>query len=222
MEYQNYKSMKKQKLSISKFRYLILAVFSCLTMSFSCEEYVEPEYSHIIQETLTLTPYKKTYKVGDTIWIETNIPTGKYLYDTEVFQRVLIDSVSLPLNLNYHNLYKNPSFVIGGFIKPVHADQVERQSPHLSFRYTCNQPDYNFKVGLVLLTPGIYSLRIHDQNFFSNCITGSQASRSRIYYKFDVADSNKDIFLAIPPISRGGLSTDKMDAKEEFIVQVVI
>ncbi|GAB3530392.1 hypothetical protein GCM10027443_10890 [Pontibacter brevis] len=212
--------MKKKKPFASKFRYLVLAVFSFLTMGFSCEEYVEPEYTHIIQETLTLTPYKKTYKVGDTIWIETNIPTGKYLYDTKVFQRVLIDSVSLPLNLNYYKLYKNPSRTIGDFIKPVHADLVERKSPYLSFRYACNQPDYNFKVGLVLLSSGIYSLRIHDQNYFSNCITGSQASRSRIYYKFDVADSNKDIFLAIPPISRGGWGTDKMDAKEEFVLQV--
>ncbi|RDV17046.1 hypothetical protein DXT99_00565 [Pontibacter diazotrophicus] len=211
--------MKKRKPFISKFRYLVLAVFSCLTMGLQCDEYVEPEYSHIIQETLSLTPYKKTYNVGDTNWVETNL-TGKYLYDTKIFQRVLIDSVSLPLKLFYHDLYKNPSSTTGGFVKAIHPDLVEKQDPYLFFYYACNQPDYKFKVGLVLLTPGIYSLRISDQNYFSNCIT--QASYSRIYYKFDLEDSNKDIFLAIPPISRGGLNTDKMDAKEEFIVQVVL
>lgn len=207
---------------IRRHRYLILAVVSCLTMSVQCEDgYVEPAYKYIIQETLSLTPYKKTYTIGDTIWVETNIPTGKYLYDSKTFQRVLIDSVSLPLNLSYYNLYKNPTVVIGGFVKAVYVDPVERRNQGLSFSYGCKQPNYNFKIGLVLLTPGIYSLNIHDQNTFSSCITNPTASYSRIFYKFDVADTNKDVFLSIPAISRGGHNTEKIDAKEEFIVEVV-
>ncbi|MCJ8167262.1 hypothetical protein MKJ04_20645 [Pontibacter sp. E15-1] len=59
---------------MSKYRNWVLPAFACLAMGFQCEEdYPEPEYSHIFQEALSLTPYKKAYAVGDTLWVGTNI-----------------------------------------------------------------------------------------------------------------------------------------------------
>ncbi|GHA75263.1 hypothetical protein [Pontibacter akesuensis] len=200
------------------YRYLVLAVFSLFAMSWQCGEYAEPDYTHIIREKVDLYPYKKAYAVGDTIWIDTNI-TDRFLYDEKISQRVEIDSVALPLKLSFNKLYKRYQGETGPFFEAIYADPVQKHPEYLFFTYACNQPDYDFRVGIVLLKPGIYSLVLHDQNYFSNCIT--EGAYSRIYYTFNVADSNKDVFLSIPAISRGGLNTDRMDSKEEFIVQVV-
>ncbi|MCJ8165746.1 hypothetical protein MKJ04_12910 [Pontibacter sp. E15-1] len=136
-----------------------------------------------------------------------------------MYKRVFVDSVSLPLQLGFMRLYKGMSPQVAGFVDIIHSDQVARTGELLDFSYGCNQPDYNFKIGLVLLVPGIYSLTVHERRF-SNCITYTPNSFAQIFYKFDVKDSNKDVFLSIPKISRGGLGTEKMDAKEEFIIQV--
>lgn len=197
-------------------------------MGFQCgDEYPpEPESAYIFKETLSLAPFKKSYSVGDTIWIESTLH-NKHLFDSKSGQNVLVDSVSLPIKLSYSALYQVYSRAAEGFCKVVSSSPVEAKTEHYELTtfilasYGCNQPDYRFKVGIVLLSTGIYSLKIAEKNYFYNCIEQQQdAKRSQIFYTFNLNDTNKDVFLAIPPISRGGLNTEKIDSKEEYIVKV--
>ncbi|GAB3194913.1 hypothetical protein ABID22_000060 [Pontibacter aydingkolensis] len=100
--------------------------------------------------------------------------------------------------------------------------QNYERATHIIASYGCNQSDYRFKVGIVLLSTGVYSLKIAEKSNFYNCLKPQQYARhSQISYTFGLNDTNKDVFLAIPSISRGGLNTEKIDSKEEYIVKVV-
>lgn len=197
-------------------------------MGFQCEdEPAEPEPANIYKETLSLTPFKKSYTVGDTIWIETSL-NDKRLFDSKSGQKVLVDSVSIPIELSYTALYQVYYRPAEGFCKVVSSDPVEAETQRyerttfILASYGCNQPDYRFKVGIVLLSPGVYSLTIAEKNYSYNCLKQQEyAERSQISYTFGLNDTNKDVFLAIPPISRGGLNTEKIDSKEQYIVKVV-
>ena len=212
---------------MKKYRYLLVAVVVCLTMGFQCDEYPpEPEPTYIFKETLSLSPFKKSYSVGDTIWIGTSL-NDKHLFDSKTGREVLVDSVSLPMELSYSALYQVYTRS-EGFCKVVTSKPVEAKTQnyelttHILASYGCNQPDYRFKIGLVLLSTGVYSLKIVEKINFYNCLKPQQyAKRSQISYTFNLNDTNKDVFLAIPAISRGGLNTEKIDSKEEYIVKVV-
>lgn len=210
-----------------KYQRLLVAAFICLTMGFQCgDDLPEPEPANIFRETLSLTPFKKSYKVGDTIWVDTNL-NSKLLFDSKSGQKILVDSASLPISLSFTALYQAPFKPSEGFLKTVSSNSVETKTSNFEFTtkvfasFGCQQTDYRFKVGIVLLTTGVYALKIEENNFFYNCLKQQQyAERSQIFYTFDLNDTNKDIFLAIPPASRGGLNTDKIDLKEEYIVKV--
>lgn len=213
---------------MKKYKNLLVAVVICLTMGFQCEDYApEPEPANIYKETLSLTPFKKSYNLGDTIWIETNI-NGNRLFDSRSGQKVVVDSASLPIELSYSALYQVYSRPAEGFCKVVSSNPVEAETKNYE-RTTfilasngCNQPDYRFKVGIVLLSTGIFSLTIAEKHDFYNCLKQQEyAQRSQIFYTFDLNDTNKDVFLAIPSISRGGLNTEKLDSKEQYIIKVV-
>ncbi|GAB3194910.1 hypothetical protein GCM10027293_04210 [Pontibacter aydingkolensis] len=97
-------------------------------MGFQCgDDYLpEPEPAQIFKETLSLNPFKKTYSIGDTIWIETNI-NDKHLFDSKSGREVLVDSVSLPIELSYSALYQvytRPE----GFCKVVTSSPVEENT----------------------------------------------------------------------------------------------
>lgn len=196
-------------------------------MGVQCEDYPpEPEPAKIYKETLSLTPYQKSYNLGDTIWIETNI-NGNRLFDSSLGQKVVVDSASLPIELSYSALYQVYSRPAEGFCKVVSSNPVEAETRNYE-RATfiiassgCNQPEYRFKVGIVLLSYGVFSLTIDEKQDFYNCLKQQEyADRSQILYTFDLSDTNKDVFLAIPPISRGGLNTEKIDNKEQYIIRV--
>ncbi|MBC5994175.1 hypothetical protein [Pontibacter cellulosilyticus] len=214
---------------MKKYRYLLVAVVICLAMGFQCgDDYPpDPEPANIYKETLSLTPFQKSYNLGDTIWIETNL-NNKFLFDSKSKQTALVDSVSLPVELSYSALYQVYSQPADGFCKVVSSNQVKAETKNyerttfIIASYGCNQSGYRFKIGLVLLSTGVYSLRIAENTDFYNCLKPQQyANRSQISYTFDLNDTNKDVFLAIPAISRGGLNTEKIDSKEEYIVKVV-
>ncbi|MHA6248627.1 hypothetical protein ACXYMU_11860 [Pontibacter sp. CAU 1760] len=214
---------------MKKYRYLLVAVIVCLTTGFQCEDDYppEPEPANIYKETLSLAPFKKSYALGDTIWIETSL-NDKRLFDSKSGQKVLVDSVSLPIELSYSALYQVYNRPAEGFCKVISSNLVEAKTENYErttfvfASYGCNQSDYRFRIGIVPLSTGVYSLKIAEKNYFYNCLKQQQyAERSQILYTFGLNDTNKDIFLAIPPISRGGLNTEKIDSKEEYIVKVV-
>lgn len=216
---------------------IILLLSSLLFMAFQCDmEGPVIEYQYNFVENIDLYPANKNYKVGDTIWIEYN-NSDKKLFDAKSKQQIAIDSVFLGFTLGFDATYYAPVNPTGGFYDYVvkNADNVglvsNPSSSILGFTFGCNGGNsQQFKIGLKLKHKGIYILRIHDngvgpQNIVAGCPNRATVlPQSYIDYKFNITDENKDIYLSIPPHSRGestkGYTESKIDAKQAFIVKV--
>src|SRR6478736_1634253 len=98
--------MKQYYISILTF--LSVALF---TMGFRCgKDYPEPMASYGYSEKLTLTPYRKTYAVGDTIWVQFQT-VDKTLYDKLSSNRIATDTTFLWVNFNFHRRFPSGTAV---------------------------------------------------------------------------------------------------------------
>lgn len=91
----------------------------------------------------------------------------------------------------------------------------------LNFTTDCNSNKYFFKVGFIPKETGIYS--IEPKIIAADCANKIIRNYSTSKFIFDLADCNKDVWLSIPPASRGGElgSTDvSVDKKELFVFKV--
>lgn len=91
----------------------------------------------------------------------------------------------------------------------------------LNFTTDCNSNKYFFRVGFIPKETGIYS--IEPNIIAADCANKIIRNYSTSKFIFDLADCNKDVWLSIPPASRGGElgSTDvSVDKKELFVFKV--
>ncbi len=88
-----------------------------------------------------------------------------------------------------------------------------------------NLPNYNIKIGVVLKYKGFYILDMSTRSMIEPCSGQTNPyPSSSILFTFNVTDSNKDVFLAIPASARSeypiGLTERQLDAKVAFALRV--
>ena len=196
-------------------------------MGFQCrKDYPAPIPSYEYTEKLTLTPYKKTYAVGDTIWIQFQT-ADKTLFDKLSGNRISTDSTFLRVNFDFHRRY--PSGTTVELFSDTKVDNALNVSftplytyyNVLTFKTDCGNGRYFFRVGFVPKKIGVYSIEPHGA--VSPCPNKLNFPYSTFKFSFDLADCNKDVWLSIPPQSRSGEigHTDvSIDKKEMFVFKV--
>ena len=206
---------------------LIFLSVALMTMSFQCnKEYPDLITAYEYTEKLTLTPYKKTYAVNDTIWVQFQT-ADKKLFDKLSSHRVSTDTTFLRVEFNFHRRYPSPIAVeLFSDVTVDNALDVSFKPLYtiynvLNFNTDCGNNRYFFRVGFVPKKTGVYSMEPHGA--VSPCPGKSKLPYSTFKFTFDVADCNKDVWLSIPPQSRGGElgHTDvRIDRKEIFVFKV--
>ncbi|MEJ7821733.1 MAG: hypothetical protein WKF85_05385 [Chitinophagaceae bacterium] len=200
-------------------------------MGFQCGK-VPIEYKYNFVEKINLFPTSKSYKVGDTIWLQYLNP-NKLLFDNRTSNHIAADTVSLDFQISFNSRYNAPVNPSGGFCDYVSSNGVNvgRYLGDLGtgflFTFGCNSNNnYNFIVGVVPKHRGIYSLDLlgTPRNVSACSNRSSGFPLSTIEYRFNVADGNKDVYLTIPPHSRGespkGYTESKIDIKQVYVVKV--
>lgn len=199
-------------------------VISLMCMGAKCDkEYIEPKLAHEFFEKLTLTPYKKIYSINDTITVQFQT-TDKMLFDRITNSTISTETSQLFVGFYYHKRY-----IIG--TEPEFFCEIEVDNPIdlsfttlypwynvLSYKTDCSSPNYFLKVSFIPKKTGIYSL----ESFISNqyCPNKIDNPYTTTKFIFDLADCNKDVWLSIPPESRGGELgfTDVQILKKEIFV----
>ena len=196
-------------------------------MGFQCQKdypALTPTYEYA--EKLMLTPYKKRYAVGDTIWVQFQT-ADKTLFDKLSGNRIPTDTSFLRVNFNFHRRYPNSTSVeLFSDAKVDSALDVNFTPLYtyynvLNFKTDCGISRYFFKVGFVPKKTGVYS--IEPGGDVSPCPNKLNRPYSTFKFTFDLADCNKDVWLAIPSQSRGGelgFTDVRIDKKEIFVFQV--
>ena len=205
----------------------ILIGFALMNIGLQCDKddmgYKE-EYSFL--EKISLTPYKKTYFISDTIWLQFQT-SDKSLFDRFTGSRISTDTTFLQTTINYNRRF--PSDTINDFFGSVKVNggmDMTFTSSNLNFnllrfKTECTNNPYFFRVGFVPNKTGIYI--ISAGAFVNNCPNKLKFQYSALQFTFDLADCNKDVWLSIPPNSRGGETgvTDlRIDRKELFVFKV--
>jgi len=207
--------------------FLFLA-FSFLAMGFQCyRDFPITPYTYQFAEKMMLYPYKKQYSINDTIWIEYKT-ADKSMYDKLSRSRINTDTTSLAQYFYYHKRYPSSSLgdifcstVVASGSNPVFDTPIWYNT--LKVESGCSSSFYFLKVGFVPKTTGIYSIELPSNLGLTNCPTRISHIYCSYGFTFDLADCNKDVYLSIPPQSRGGeqgFVDVRIDNKEYFVFKV--
>ncbi len=219
---------------LTKNRYFITLISICtaiLTMSLQkCnrDDIPTPKPTYDFAEKFTLTPYKKTYAINDTIWLQFKT-NDKKLFDRISNSKVTTDTTNLHLYFNYYKRYPMSfnqgdifcSAIVTGnvnntsFTKPLFYNIVETQTD-------CNSNFYFVKVGFVPKDKGIFSIAAPSGQV-NNCPNKVLFNYAKYFFTFDLADCNKDVYLSIPASARGGeqgFVDVSIDRKQLFVFKV--
>ena len=188
------------------------------------------QYSFL--EKIELYPAQKSYRVGDTIWLQSTNST-KMLFDQKTGQEIIADTVGINFGFGFNSRYfvlspLNPPngfcdfILVNGVNLNIHLDTYGTGA---HFGFGCSPNGNTFKLGIVPKFNGIYSLDIGGFGYVGGCSNRiSVFPNSTIEYRFNLADCNKDIYLSIPPNSRGesskGYTEGEIDNKKVFILKV--
>jgi hypothetical protein len=196
-------------------------------MGFQCyKDYPVPMPTYEYAEKLTLIPYKKTYAVGDTILVQFQT-TNKALFDKLSGNRIATDTTLLSVIFNFHKRYPVENIVeLFGDTKVENVSDVSFTPLYtyynvLTFKTDCGSSPYFFRFYFVPKKTGFYSIEPHGD--VSPCPNKLTFPFSTFKFTFDLADCNKDVWLAIPPQSRGGelgYTDVSIDKKEMFVFYV--
>src|SRR5688572_28475715 len=85
---------------------LILIYLAVMCMGTTCHKDL-PDFTYKFQEKVDLFPFKKTYFLGDTIWIQYS-NTNKRMFDQKSSQSIPVDTVSVTFSIGYNAWYNYP------------------------------------------------------------------------------------------------------------------
>lgn len=214
--------MKRQTLLI-----ITTLVIVLLTMGFQCgKEYIERKPTYEFFEKLTLTPYKKIYSINDTITIQFQT-NDKKLFEKLSNSLIATDTSQLFVGFYYHKRYmigtQTEFFCDTKVDNPIDLSFTTLYPWYnvLTYKTNCSAPNYFLKASFIPQKTGIYSL----EPFITHQYCQNKIDRPYTTTKFifDLADCNKDIWLSIPPASRGGelgFTDVQIDKKEIFVFKV--
>ncbi len=187
------------------------------------------EYQHHFLEKVELSPERKSYNVGDTIWLQYSNPDNRFF---DRFKRLDlgIDSALISFELKLNAQYNTPVGPPDGFCDFVTAGGVNNgrylydYRTSLSTMIGCDNNAYNFKIGVVLKQKGIYSLEMPLDFSLQSCpLRANRIPLSRIEYQFNIIDGNKEVYQAIPLSLRmdgSGYMENEIDNKRAMMIQV--
>ena len=207
----------------------ILFLFTSVIFStgFQCHKDFRPsppEYE--FAEKLSLSPYKKTYALNDTIWVQFQT-NGKNLFDKLSNSHILTDTTYLQTRFNYHFRYPagtTPELFSEVIVdNPIDLTFTPLYSYYniLSFKTSCSSSNYLIKVAFILKKKGIFSIEPHISP--ERCPNKIKWYNATSNFVFDLLDCNKDVWLSIPAASRGGelgFTDVRIDKKEVFVFKV--
>lgn len=207
---------------------LLLSLFcALLCMSTTCQK-DDIAFKYAFLEEIALSPAQRSYKIGDTLWLEYKNPS-KQLYDQNTGQRITADTVSLSFWASLSALYEAPSNPPDGFCDFVSDGAVnvgrffDAKSTFYTQRFGCNAANnYDFRVGIVFKQKGLYTLFLGDRtDAVIPCATRKTTFPfASIEFRFKVADTNKDIYLSAPANYRSTFFEKFFDKKTCYALRV--
>lgn len=211
----------------------IFTVFiTLLCMGLQCNKSYDFSYTYNFIEKVNLFPVQKTYKIGDTIWIQYTNPDKK-LFDKNTGQMVAVDSVAVSFNIAYQTRFVKTYYPPEGYCDFISASGINTDrtlydySSNFNRIALCNADNsLDFKVAVVPKQTGIFSLDLATTGGgVAACANRSTVfPHSSLIYKFNLTDCNKDVYLSIPVNSRGespaGATESLIDSKQVFVFKV--
>lgn len=194
-------------------------------MGFQCEEEVrEPDFA--FSTALKLSPYKKIYSINDTITVELTT-NNKQLLDRLSNSLIPLDTTQLAINIFGIKRFPVPS--LPEMLCDIQVENITNSTfdtstlgnNRLYFLTGCLSPTFNFRAKFIPKKTGIFSIELGSQIEYCPGKIKSLFASSR--FTFDLADCNKDIWLAIPASAREretGYTDVRIDKKEIFIFKV--
>ena len=187
--------------------FILLAIASSTMFTQCPKDYPYVPYEHWFKATASFTPYQLTYKVGDTIWINVNLP-GKQLYDTITKKTIFYDSATFNSFASVQLLYNNPFITDGPFASFVFPENVVASTSNYNGYTAANvsfgcspSPDYSLKLGIVLIKKGAFNI-VFANSSMNNCFTG-YAGHANATFVFDVPDTHLSFYQQLPLDSVG-------------------
>lgn len=203
------------------------------SMGFQCQKesfFPIPQYQ--FGDKVSLYPYKKVYNIGDTIWVKFEI-TSKVLFEGLTNQNIATDTTFLAMTFQYQKRFPvqfSPTDTFCytmtslGLNQGLRVLQEYRTYKFLNYITDCSQNFYLFKIGFIPKTVGIYSINGPGGDVIDCPNKVVKSPYSNIVFIFDLFDCNKDIYLSIPPASRGtsvkGQTEREIDNKKIFVFKV--
>jgi len=180
-------------------------------------------------EKVTLSPSRKVYNVGDTIWLNFT-KQDKTLYDALSNQQLPSYMIKFLFGATLVSLYdtpQNPSTSLFDFAVPTGVTASISSNISTSSAYWflgCdNTVNYNARLGVIPKFQGIYLLEVSfRRSDIEKCSNQTNPyPRSSILFTFDVPDTNKDIYITIPQSERNDpLYERQIDAKVGYAFKV--
>ncbi len=211
---------------------LALLFFVPFLMGTYCSKhYNTEEAKQVFTEKINIYPAQKTYSINDTIWLDFQT-ADKTLYDSISRQRLFTSRVKFNFQIILIAKYDFPTLSSGvycEFIHPVNLTPIQQTSTFgtsTSFEIGCdNAPRYDTKVGLVLKQKGIYVIDIETLKLIQPCIGEvNPYPGSYLIFTYNIADTNKDIYLSIPDSDRTdnppGFTEKQLDKKLAYAIRV--
>lgn len=202
-------------------------IIGLLSLGFQCGKedfFRNPVYE--FTEKITLTPYKKTYNIGDTITLQFHT-NNKQLFDKLTNSYIPTDTSFLSINLLYRKRYTvdtQPEFYSDVYVEnPINFlfNTANERDNHLSFTTDCAASNYQFKASFIPKKAGIFSIDPSIINVYCPNKTYKPFTTTRFY--FNLSDCNKDVWLSIPAASRSledSYTIPKIENKSIFVFKV--
>ena len=205
----------------------ISTIIGLLSMGFQCGKddfFINPVYE--FSEKMTLTPYKKTYNIGDTIILQFHT-NNKQLFDKLSNSYITTDTSLLSIFFTYRKRYTvdtQPEFYSDVHVEnPINLlfTTAHERDNHLSFITDCAAPNFQFKASFIPKKAGIFS--IDPTVILAYCPNKIYRPYTTSRFYFNLSDCNKDVWLSIPAASRASDDSymlPRIDNKEIFVFKV--
>ena len=224
---------------MKKISYLIAFISIVLFGNFRCGKEIEIIPKFEFEVKVKLLNEQKKYKLGDTIWLETET-LGNVLFDKKTKTDQEIPKAHLKYHVEVGGRWDNApfdgnphfGFVVDTFLQSVQNanDGHFTSMSRIDFLYGCRDFNdrYKIKVGVLLKTKGIFRLLFDEQADINvnlklnpDCSESSISSnpneeRGKVNYVLDITDKNIDVWKKSLPLPADFSSTQK-DIEESRI-----
>lgn len=151
--------------------------------------------SYLFSEKINLYPEQRIYQLGDTIWLQ---HVGNTLYEKKRNQYFSTDTLSVVFAVQISNDYSLPTDVNNIFCDFIFKGK--NMGSKNVYNFGCRSgDDFNFKLGMVLIRKGSFSIHFTDYQQVDVCNSsgfydGEGFPPSNISYQFNISDGHKDLF----------------------------